>query len=240
MKKNYKNKMNYQEKQQYKLERFQELAEKHKAEAKSVREYGDSIADMIPLGQPILVGHHSEKRHRKDIERIQNSMNKHIEHLETAEHYEKKAENILNPNSISSDNPEAINLLKERLKGLETKREHYKEYNKKARKENKEQLPSYTLSNLSQNINSVKQRIEHLEQIQKIPDDEKTINGITIKTDKEENRIKMFFPSIPSEEIRTKLKRNGFKWSGLNRCWQRQLNNTSIYLADEIARGLNG
>ena len=27
-------------------------------------------ADMIPLGQPILVGHHSERRHRRDLERI--------------------------------------------------------------------------------------------------------------------------------------------------------------------------
>ena len=26
--------------------------------------------EMIPLGQPILVGHHSEKRHRRDLKRI--------------------------------------------------------------------------------------------------------------------------------------------------------------------------
>lgn len=29
-----------------------------------------AIGDMIPFGQPILVGHHSERRHRKDIGRI--------------------------------------------------------------------------------------------------------------------------------------------------------------------------
>lgn len=29
-----------------------------------------AISDLIPMGQPILVGHHSERRHRRDLERI--------------------------------------------------------------------------------------------------------------------------------------------------------------------------
>ncbi|WP_132290495.1 DUF3560 domain-containing protein [Kribbella sp. VKM Ac-2568] len=32
------------------------------------------ISDHIPLGQPILVGHHSERRHRRDIERMDRLM----------------------------------------------------------------------------------------------------------------------------------------------------------------------
>lgn len=31
----------------------------------------DRLSDAIPMGQPILVGHHSERRHRRDLERIQ-------------------------------------------------------------------------------------------------------------------------------------------------------------------------
>lgn len=31
----------------------------------------------IPLGQPILVGHHSERRHRRHLERIESRVRKH-------------------------------------------------------------------------------------------------------------------------------------------------------------------
>lgn len=37
------------------------------------------ISDRIPLGQPILVGHHSESRHRRDLARINNNMRKGFE-----------------------------------------------------------------------------------------------------------------------------------------------------------------
>lgn len=221
--------MEYQEKQALKLERYQEL--QNKAERKSQEAYNNStrLSEAIPFGQPILVGHHSETRHRRDIERIHNNMNKSIELKKKAEYYKNKIDNILNPNSINSDNPEALNLLKEKLKGLEDKREKAKEL-----KKNDKDIPSWFFSNLSQNIRSVKERINNLEVLKQIPKTEKTINGITLKTDKDDNRVKLFFPSIPSEEIRTKLKQNGFKWSPLNKAWQRQLNNRALYIAEEI------
>ena len=37
------------------------------------------LADMIPLGEPIKVGHHSEKRHRKHFEKIDNKERKRYE-----------------------------------------------------------------------------------------------------------------------------------------------------------------
>ena len=51
------------------------------------------IADGIPFGQPILVGHHSERRHRKDLDRIHNLMGKSIAEGKAAEHYEHRAAN---------------------------------------------------------------------------------------------------------------------------------------------------
>lgn len=228
--------MEYQEKQALKLERYQELQSKAERESQDAYNNSTRLSEAIPFGQPILIGHHSEARHRRDIERIRNNMNKSIELKEKAEYYKNKVDNILNPNSINSDNPEALNLLKEKLEGLEAKREKFKEYNKHAKKENKEILPNYALSNLSQNIRSVKERISNLEALKEIPETEKTINGITLKTDKDDNRVKLFFPSIPSEEVRTKLKQNGFKWSPLNKAWQRQLNNRALYIAEEIIK----
>lgn len=49
-------------------------------------------ATGIPLGQPILVGHHSEKRHRRAIEKADNAMRKSVEETEKAEAYNRRAE----------------------------------------------------------------------------------------------------------------------------------------------------
>lgn len=39
----------------------------------------DQISDLIPLGQPILVGHHSEGRHRRDLAKMDNNLRKGVE-----------------------------------------------------------------------------------------------------------------------------------------------------------------
>ena len=189
-------------KQQEKAERYRELAEKHKKESESRYEQYHNNIMAIPMGQPILVGHHSERGHRAHLKRCDNHMRKSIEHSEKAEYYENKAKGVENNNSISSDDPEAIKKLKEKLEKLENKRVAYKEHNKKARKEGKDTLPSWALSNLSQNIRSVKQRIEYLERQKNIEDNEEEVNGVTIKVNKEDNRVQLFFPSIPSREVR--------------------------------------
>lgn len=49
------------------------------------------IADMIPLGQPILVGHHSEKRHRRDVDRIERGMHKTVETGREADETRRRA-----------------------------------------------------------------------------------------------------------------------------------------------------
>ena len=47
--------------------------------------------EFLSLGEPIKVGHHSEKRHRALIERNNNRMDKSMEHLKIAEQAESKA-----------------------------------------------------------------------------------------------------------------------------------------------------
>lgn len=49
-------------------------------------------ATGIVFGQPILIGHHSEKRHRKTIERADNAMRKSIEEDKKAEEYQRRSE----------------------------------------------------------------------------------------------------------------------------------------------------
>jgi Domain of unknown function (DUF3560) len=71
--------------------RFDEYSDNRRADAESARKSVAAIADNIPLGQPILVGHHSERHARKDAERIENGMRKTVRMWETAEYWRARA-----------------------------------------------------------------------------------------------------------------------------------------------------
>ena len=45
----------------------------------------------IPFGQPILVGHHSEKRHRRDLAKSDNAMRKAVDEDRKTSHWERRA-----------------------------------------------------------------------------------------------------------------------------------------------------
>jgi hypothetical protein len=49
------------------IEKLEEYAENAEKRSNSAYEAANRISSFIPMGQPILVGHHSEKRHRRDI-----------------------------------------------------------------------------------------------------------------------------------------------------------------------------
>ena len=123
----------YEEKQARKLERFQELAEKNSIVSVRMYDKSHELADMIPFGQPILVGHHSEGRHRRHLEKINSTFRKAIEAKDKSEYYAAKAERIENPYAISSDDPEAVTKLKEKLAGIEAEIEKVKAHNKKCK-----------------------------------------------------------------------------------------------------------
>ena len=58
--------------------------------------------------------------------------------------------------------------------------------------------------------------------------------GGRAEADKEDNRLRLYFDEKPSEEQRSKLKCNGFKWAPSVGAWQRQLNDNAIYAAARI------
>ena len=63
---------NFNEKQEDKVKRFKQRAEINHAiaEQNSISNLCGEKNTGIPMGQPILVGHHSEKRHRNVLDRI--------------------------------------------------------------------------------------------------------------------------------------------------------------------------
>lgn len=102
-------------------ERFEEYSEKRLADAEQAKDAVSQIADNIPLGQPILVGHHSERRARKDAERIQNGMKKAVQLWETSKYWTERAKGALR-HAKYKEKPE---VRARRIKGLEAdKRKH--------------------------------------------------------------------------------------------------------------------
>ncbi len=65
-------------------ERFSEYSVSRTEDADHAQKAVTAIADAIPFGQPILIGHHSEGRHRKAIERIDNGMRRAVKMWDTA------------------------------------------------------------------------------------------------------------------------------------------------------------
>jgi hypothetical protein len=95
-----------------------------------------SIADGIPLGQAVLVGHHSEGRHRRDLDRIDSGMRQGIESQDMAAHHRSKADGIQHQldTSIFSDDADAPERLRERIAGLEADRDRQKAANQEIKK----------------------------------------------------------------------------------------------------------
>jgi hypothetical protein len=97
---------------------FRELAAKHKNISTGRHLAARQQLEMMPLGQPILVGHHSEKRHRKDLTRIDQHFAKAKEHHDKAEYYRRRAAAAESNVIIFSDDPDATEKLVDKIERL--------------------------------------------------------------------------------------------------------------------------
>jgi len=73
-------------------ERFATYSENATTRADDARQRSDAISRNIPFGQPILVGHHSEKRHRRDIDRMWALTDKTVQEGRKADCWQRRAE----------------------------------------------------------------------------------------------------------------------------------------------------
>lgn len=128
--------MTRRERLEAKLAKREEWAGKAAARSDAAFSRSSAISDGIPLGQPVLVGHHSEKRHRKDIDRIHNAMSKSCAEAKLAEHHGSKAAGIEHAlaTSVFSDDPDAVEALEAKLAKLEAKQAAMKAVNACIRK----------------------------------------------------------------------------------------------------------
>lgn len=139
---------------------------------------------------------------------------------------------------ISSDDPMAKEKLQAKLEYLEENHQLYINYNKKARKNGTQQLPSYVLRNSNQNIKSVKARLSQLDKVNNLKLSNYRFENGEVCFDKEDNRVKIYFDEKPSEEIRTELKSHAYKWSPKNSAWQRKLTSDAIYMTKHLFKDI--
>jgi hypothetical protein len=83
-------------------ERFEDYSEARASDAESARKAVSAIADNIPLGQPILIGHHSERHARRDAEKIENGMRRAVKMWETSKYWEQRAAGAIRTRSTKS------------------------------------------------------------------------------------------------------------------------------------------
>jgi hypothetical protein len=83
---------NAQERAKAKAERYMQWAASAEKKSNQYYEASQEGRDFLSLGEPIKVGHHSEKRHRALIDRNWNRMGKCVEESRKAEEHESKAE----------------------------------------------------------------------------------------------------------------------------------------------------
>jgi hypothetical protein len=128
--------MTRRERLERKLEKRGEWAEARDRDATSNYNRARSYTDGIPFGQPILVGHHSEKRHRRALEKSDNAMRRASESSDMAAHHRSKAGGLADQleNSIFSDDPDAIEQLEARVAEIEAECDRRTAVNKAIKK----------------------------------------------------------------------------------------------------------
>ncbi|CAM2198434.1 Methyltransferase type 11 (plasmid) [Paraburkholderia kururiensis] len=102
-------------------DRFDGYSESRAREGDAAYTTVQNITEHIPPGQPILVGHHSERRARRDAERIEAGMRRAVNAWETSEYWTRRAKGAL----AHAKYKERPDVRHRRIKGLEADSRKY-------------------------------------------------------------------------------------------------------------------
>lgn len=181
-----------------------------------------------------------------------------------------KIRDIGNNTAIYSDDDDAIEQLEEKaekyrayLEDMKKRNAHYRKHgtmkgfegitDERAEKLDAEikssfyKVPfaAYELTSTRQKIKAAEERAEQLKKLKETaetPTEERypAVSGVEVVENAEAMRIQLIFDGKPSEEIRSILKSNGFRWSPTFGAWQRQLTDNGKWSTrkalEEIAR----
>ena len=243
----------YEERQEARRERYLKRAERARAESREGWQRAREMSEVSPLGQPIHVGHHSEKRDRAYRARIE----------KTSEKAFRKAARV-GTGGISSDDPDAIKKLKKEVEHLKDKQERMKAANRAIRmkdtakgdaklaemgyttediatlrtpKYGRVGFPAWQISNNGANIRRIEGRIKELEERSAREPEHIVTDLYELKV--EDNRVQFIFDGKPDEDVRSILKYHAFKWSPSRGAWVRQASGNGLFAARQVKRKLD-
>jgi len=229
-----------------KLQKRLQWADSREASATQKINEAVNMTKVIPMGQPILVGHHSEKGHRRLLEKSDNKMRSGIEDHDMAQHHKLKAAGLEAQldSTIFSDDEDEVDRLEAKIAELNAERERWKAYNTSCRKGapnldlldahqradiesvarvcayslgKNGQCPSYKLQNLGANIRRYEQRLEAAKSRQnRTQQAEQATGGIVVTQRHGWNLIT--FAEKPERSVLNDLKSAGYRWR--NGSWQ--------------------
>jgi len=124
--------MTRRERLERKMGRRLDWAESRHAKASEAFNTARHALDGIEPGQPILVGHHSERKHRAALEKHDNAMRRAFESENMKNHHLSCADGIQRQldHSVFSDDTNAVEALRARIAEREAEANRIKAYNK--------------------------------------------------------------------------------------------------------------
>lgn len=229
--------MTRRERLERKVERREEWAAKAAARSSAAFGAAHAISDRIPFGQPILVGHHSEGRARRDAAKIHRGMDRAVEESKLAAHHESKGAGLARQldRTIFDDDPDAIARLEARIALREASAEKSTAINKAWRKGGREALRGLTGDRLGDQIAHTMTQCPWLKSPCSTVGDRAAIRAdkeriATIRARQERaaaatsahagvliegaEYVRITFPEKPSREVLGELRAAAFRWSG--------------------------
>lgn len=145
---------NVQEWAKRKAERRREWAASATQKSSEYYKKSNKDADFLSLGEPIKVGHHSERRHRKMIEDAWNNMGKSVEFSDKAAEHERLAEYWdAKASTINLSMPESIDFYEHKL-------EKAKEYHEGLKSGKYPREHMYSLTYAKKEVNELQKKYE--------------------------------------------------------------------------------
>jgi CO dehydrogenase/acetyl-CoA synthase alpha subunit len=137
-----------------KAERYQNSAINHANKSNQYYQASQEASEFLSLGEPIKIGHHSEKRHRALIERNSKRMDKSMESYRNSEEAKHKAKYWeAKANEINLSMPESLDFYKYKL-------EKAKEYQTGLKNGTIEKAHSYSLAYATKDVKELNQKLE--------------------------------------------------------------------------------
>lgn len=145
---------NMQERAKRKVEQHSQYAAKAEAKSQQYFDRTNKDREFLAQGEPIKIGHHSEKRHRKAIEDFNRNMGKSVEMDKKAREHETKAQKWeRHADDINLSMPESLEYYKEQY-------EKAVEYHQGVKSGKYPREHAFTLSYAKKEVNELEKKVK--------------------------------------------------------------------------------